>query len=80
MPLSTMLLSSLLLMLAVMTGLWLLSLARRDASIVDPFWGMGFILVTCVNLAFSAPEHHVARSWLFAALTMRWWIDLKMVG
>lgn len=78
MPLSTMLLSSLLLMLAVMTGLWLLSLARRDASIVDPFWGMGFILVAWFDLAFIAPEHHVARSWLLAALTTMWGMRLSL--
>lgn len=31
--------------LAAMTLLWLLSLRLRDASIVDIFWGLGFVLV-----------------------------------
>ena len=30
---------------AAMTLVWLASLARRDASIVDIFWGLGFVLL-----------------------------------
>jgi steroid 5-alpha reductase family enzyme len=30
---------------ASFAALWLVSLAKRDASIVDPFWGIGFVLV-----------------------------------
>ena len=30
---------------AALTALWFFSLLRRDASIVDPFWGAGFVLV-----------------------------------
>ena len=32
-------------------ALWGLSLLRRDASIVDPFWGPGFLLITAVAFA-----------------------------
>jgi len=35
-----------LLVLVLMTLLWLASVARRDASIVDPWWSMAFLLVT----------------------------------
>jgi steroid 5-alpha reductase family enzyme len=31
--------------------IWCLSLIRRDASIVDIFWGLGFLLVAAVSLA-----------------------------
>ncbi|WP_373024711.1 DUF1295 domain-containing protein [Thioalkalivibrio sp.] len=31
-----------------MTGVWAASVARRDASLVDRFWGGGFVLVTLV--------------------------------
>ena len=31
---------------ALMLVLWLISLVRRDGSIVDPFWGAGFVIVT----------------------------------
>ena len=30
--------------------LWLVSLARRDASIIDSFWGFGFVLVAIASL------------------------------
>ena len=33
------------LVLALMTTLWLVSVRLRDASIVDPFWSMAFLLV-----------------------------------
>ena len=32
--------------LGLMTALWLVSVVRRDASIVDPWWSMAFLLVT----------------------------------
>lgn len=31
--------------LSVVTGLWLISLAIKDASIVDIFWGLGFVIM-----------------------------------
>ena len=30
---------------AWVTGLWLVSLVLRDSSIVDSFWGLGFVAV-----------------------------------
>ena len=32
-------------LMAALTGLWLLSLLIKDASIIDIFWGIGFIIV-----------------------------------
>ena len=34
------------LVLAMMTALWVVSVFLRDASIVDPWWSIGFLLVT----------------------------------
>lgn len=34
------------LVLGLMTALWVVSVFRRDASIVDPWWSMAFLLVT----------------------------------
>jgi steroid 5-alpha reductase family enzyme len=31
-----------------LVGLWLLSIASRDASIVDVFWGLGFVLIAAI--------------------------------
>jgi steroid 5-alpha reductase family enzyme len=35
----------------MMTAIWLVSVALRDVSIVDIFWGLGFVLVTMVSFA-----------------------------
>ena len=33
------------LMMAILTGLWLVSLVIKDASIIDIFWGFGFVII-----------------------------------
>ena len=57
-----------------MLALWLLSLALRDASIVDVWWGPGIALAACVALlsADAAP----ARSRLLASLAGLWGLRL----
>jgi steroid 5-alpha reductase family enzyme len=35
--------------MAYVTGIWLLSLKLKDASIMDIFWGPGFVLVAWVT-------------------------------
>jgi len=60
--------------LAAMTLLWLVSLAKRDVSIVDAYWGLGFVLVAWVYRAFGAPA--VARQWLLLALVTVWGVRL----
>ena len=37
------------LVLALMTALWGVSVYQRDASIVDPWWSIGFLLVTALT-------------------------------
>ncbi len=70
-------LNSLLLLIATMTCVWLLSLARRDASIIDPLWGTGFVLVTWFVLGSTPPAQMLERSWLLAALTTIWGLRLS---
>lgn len=53
-----------------MTVLWLVSLKLRDASIIDPFWAPGFLLVCTTYLAL-APERAI-RGWLVTALVGIW--------
>ena len=77
-PLTSMLLNSLLVVTAAMTCLWLISLARRDASIIDPFWGTGFVLVTWFTLASSPLAQSVERTWLLAVLTTIWGLRLSL--
>ena len=39
--------------LGMMTLLWLISLWRRDASIIDSFWGAGFVITYWVYFALT---------------------------
>ena len=55
---------------AALTLLWLVSLRRRDASIIDAFWGPGFALVAGVALVLTpAPTGHAV---LLAGMTALW--------
>ena len=42
-----------LVILGLMTALWLVSLLLKDSSIVDMFWGAGFVLTAWVYFAFT---------------------------
>jgi steroid 5-alpha reductase family enzyme len=55
-------------------ALWLLSLRLRDSSIVDIFWGLGFVIIAWVTraAAVGAP----ARSALCLALVTLWGVRL----
>ncbi len=77
-PLASMLINSLLVVIASMTCLWLISLVRRDASIIDAFWGTGFVLVTWYTLATSPPAQSVERTWLLGILTTIWGLRLSL--
>lgn len=59
-----MLLTTAIVLLVFAVLLWLLSLAMRNASIIDCFWGLGFILVCTVGLQLNDPPvpHHVLLS------------------
>jgi len=71
-----MLLSSAVLLLAFVVALWLLSLAARDASIIDRFWGIGFILVCMSGLHwFEPPTPHKV---LLSALVFLWGARLSV--
>lgn len=61
--------------LGAMTALWVLSLILKDTSIVDLFWGPGFVM--SVWVAFSqTPSGLPARKWLIAILTTIWGLRL----
>ena len=59
---------------ALMALLWLVSLARADASIVDIAWGPGFALVGLI--AALVGDGAPARRWLVAALAGLWGLRL----
>lgn len=73
MPLISTLGTTLATILLAVVVLWLVSLARRDASIADPFWGFGFVVVAWIAwLAGSAST----RGGLLVALTTAWGMRL----
>ena len=61
--------------LALMLLLWLISIAKRDASIVDPFWGAGFVVVAWVSAGWWGLAE--PRSPLLAVLTTIWGLRLS---
>jgi steroid 5-alpha reductase family enzyme len=66
-----------LVILALMTVLWLVSLLLRNSSIVDIFWGAGFVFAawTCFALTPSGAE---ARRLAIAILTSLWGLRLTL--
>ena len=60
-----------------MAALWLLSLALRNASIVDIFWGFGFVVVTAVSLVSTEGDGSARRA-LIAAMVGLW--GLRLAG
>jgi steroid 5-alpha reductase family enzyme len=62
--------------LAAFTALWLASLALRDASIVDIFWGPGFVLVGWLYHLLSSPRTGLGL--LACALTTAWGVRLAV--
>ena len=60
-----------------MVLLWLLSLRLRNASIVDIFWGMGFVIMTGVYWAVS-PAGTLWRKGLLSLLVALWGVRLSL--
>lgn len=63
-------------LLLCLIPLWLLSLKIKDASIIDIFWGFGFLVVAAVCLYFTDPR--TAYVWLLAALPILWGLRLTL--
>jgi steroid 5-alpha reductase family enzyme len=55
--------------------LWGVSLLRKDASIIDPFWGLSFVLIAWVSLV--AGSHGSSRALLTAVLVTVWGLRLS---
>lgn len=58
----------------LMLGLWLISIAIQDVSIVDPAWGPAFVLVALT--AALTGQGCAGRRWLLLALTALWGLRL----
>lgn len=69
--------TSFLIILGLMTFLWLVSLILKDASIVDIFWGTGFVVSAWVYFALS-PDGYLLRKWLIVVLVTLWGLRLSL--
>ncbi|NWG13626.1 MAG: DUF1295 domain-containing protein, partial [Acidobacteria bacterium] len=65
-----------LVILALMTFLWPVSLKTRNAGIVDVFWGTGFVITAWIYFGHT-PEGSPARKWLLALLVTIWGLRLS---
>jgi steroid 5-alpha reductase family enzyme len=62
--------------LVYMTLAWVVSLIRRDASVIDPFWGTGFIVAAVVYLLLT--DGFRGRALLVLVLTSVWGLRLAI--
>ncbi len=65
------------LVLCLMVFLWLVSLALKNSSIVDIFWGTGFVLIAWLTFALF-PEGYLPRKVLSALLVTIWGLRLSI--
>jgi steroid 5-alpha reductase family enzyme len=68
--------TTLLVTLVLMLSVWLMSAALGDVSIVDIFWGLGFVLIGL--FAFALADGYVPRRVLVALLTTIWGVRLAL--
>jgi steroid 5-alpha reductase family enzyme len=66
-----------LIILGLMILLWLLSLALKNSSIVDIFWGTGFVIATWVAFLFT-PDGFLMRKLLLNTLVTIWGLRLSL--
>ncbi len=63
--------------LGIMTLLWLVSLFLKNASIVDIFWGAGFVIASWLYYSFT-PDGFIQRRLLIAILVTIWGLRLTL--
>ena len=61
----------------LMVGTWLVSLVWHDASIVDPVWPLGFVVIAWVTRAVATGHGEVTRQWIIVAMTTIWGLRLS---
>lgn len=66
-----------LVILGMMLALWLVSLILKNSSIVDVFWGFGFVVTGWMYFALT-PDGFPARKWLMAILVTVWGLRLSL--
>jgi steroid 5-alpha reductase family enzyme len=62
--------------LGMTTLVWLASLVKRDVSIIDIFWGLGFVAMGWIY--FLVAEGHATRGFLVVGLVSLWGLRLSL--
>jgi len=73
---SSSLLTSVITIAVVMVGTWVVSVVRRDASIVDIVWGSGFVVVAVVTHARDSAIG--AADWFVTTMVALWGLRLSI--
>src|SRR5689334_7646838 len=60
----------------LMAVVWLFSVAKRDVSIVDVFWGLGFVLIATISSLMISSA--TSRAVLLYMLTALWGVRLAI--
>jgi steroid 5-alpha reductase family enzyme len=68
-------LQALLLILVLMTILWVMSIILKNVSIVDIFWGLGFVVTACFY--FISTDGYLPRKIIILALVSLWGLRLS---
>lgn len=63
--------------LLLMIVLWIISLILQNSSIVDIFWGVGFVITVWIYFVLT-PEGFITRKWLITALVTIWGLRLSL--
>jgi len=61
---------------AFMTIIWLISIPLKDVSIVDPIWGMGFVVAALTQYALT-PGGYGVRKLLITGMVLIWGVRLS---
>ncbi|MDB4835016.1 DUF1295 domain-containing protein [Cyclobacteriaceae bacterium] len=69
-------LNGFLLSMVMLTALWLVSVKRRNASIIDPFWGFGFVVLAFFYLYSTG--NYSPRAILITSLVTIWGLRLSI--
>jgi steroid 5-alpha reductase family enzyme len=64
--------------LGQMVTLWLASLRPQNASIVDIFWGTGFVISSWVYCVLTTAVGTTPREWVLAILVTIWGLRLSL--
>ena len=66
------------LLMAILTGLWLVSLVIKDASIIDIFWGFGFVIIAWFYAFQSDLETMGVREKILLGMVTIWGLRLTI--